>query len=418
MIKKNLLQQFLTIALLIFVVIYICLGLLIPNALTPIYEENIYSYLAQPLELLENNTNYDDIDNEIAYIYINQNTISTSGNLKSLINISTNKLLQKTTQAHGKFNYRGKIYYYNKLDTNNGYKVAVTNSDFIYHMKNKIFQNILPILLITLLVIVGMLVLWPRKLVKKIEHLKEKIDNLDNDSYVDKYNYVINDELKVLSDAIDDMKITLQKEDEFKTQMYQNISHDFKTPLTVIKSYMEAIDDGVMDSKEGVKVINEQIGKLENKVHSLLYLNKLNYIKDLDNISEETIDITEVILESVKKFKIQRPDIKWQIMFKDEKTLFKGSLDMWETIIDNLLNNFMRYTEKNIKITLKNQKLVFYNDGPNIDEEIFNDIFSPYKKGIKGEFGLGLSIIRKTVSLLGYEINIKNEKKGVNFIIK
>ena len=62
--------------------------------------------------------------------------------------------------------------------------------------------------------------------------------------------------------------------------MYQNISHDFKTPLTVIKSYIEAVEDGVEDEKNAFKVISQQTSKLEQKVHSLLYLNKLDYLKD------------------------------------------------------------------------------------------------------------------------------------------
>ena len=91
---------------------------------------------------------------------------------------------------------------------------------------------------------------------------------------------------------------------------------------------------------------------------------------------------------------------------------------MWETIIDNILNNFMRYAEKLIKIDVKNGKIIFYNDGPNINPNVLDDIFTPYTKGIKGQFGLGLSIVKKTISLLGYDIIVRNNKKGVSFMIK
>ena len=91
---------------------------------------------------------------------------------------------------------------------------------------------------------------------------------------------------------------------------------------------------------------------------------------------------------------------------------------MWETIIDNLLNNFMRYAKKEIKITIKNQKITLFNDGPNIDKSIIDNIFTPYKKGLNGMFGLGLSIVKKTLELLKYDISVDNVKNGVNFIIK
>ena len=77
----------------------------------------------------------------------------------------------------------------------------------------------------------------------------------------------------------------------------------------------------------------------------------------------------------------------------------------------------MRYTNENIKITLKQNKLILYNDGDAIDKDFLEVIFTPFRKGIKGEFGLGLSIVKKTLEMMGYDINIKNEKKGVSFII-
>ena len=52
-----------------------------------------------------------------------------------------------------------------------------------------------------------------------------------------------------------------------------------------------------------------------------------------------------------------------------------------------------------------------------IDNDFLEGIFTPFRKGIKGEFGLGLSIVKKTLNIMGYNISIKNEKKGVSFII-
>ena len=91
---------------------------------------------------------------------------------------------------------------------------------------------------------------------------------------------------------------------------------------------------------------------------------------------------------------------------------------MWEAIIDNLLNNFMRYAKKEIKITAKNKKIILYNDGEQIDPKVLDNIFTPYKKGINGMFGLGLSIVKKTLQVLNYDISVDNVKNGVNFIIK
>ena len=416
--RTKLLRQLLGIALLACLILYISLGVILPKILLPVYEKNIYQYLKQPLELIQNDINSTDFDEEVAYLYVtNTNGVIVSNNISSVINLSPEQILNNINSEHGKFKYLDKTYYYNTSRSKYVLKIAITNNDYINEIRLDIFSTLFPIAFITLLLISIVMLLWSRNLIKKIEKLKEKIDNLGNDNYNDTYHYKFDDEFKILSDAIDNMKQNLKEQEEYKNQMYQSISHDFKTPLTVIKSYLEAVEDGVEDSQNAAKIINEQINKLEIKVHSLLYINKLNYLKDTNNYKNEQVDLKEIIDNSVCKFKLQRPDINWKISVS-KNTVFNGTIDMWEAIIDNILNNFMRYAEKEIKITIKDKSIKFYNDGENINENILNDLFTPYKKGIKGEFGLGLSIVKKTVQLFGYEIIVRNDKKGVEFIIK
>ena len=415
MIKTTLYRQLISLAVIICGIIFISLGLLLPKLLLPIYEKNIYQYLKQPLELIESNVDKADFE-DVAYLYVVDGKIIVSDNLKDIIDIDTKQILDKVNNEYGKFTYLGKTYYYYNIDSEYINKIAITNNDYLLEIRSDIMKTLLPVIIGTLLITIGIIILWANQIVTKIYHLKEKVDNLDNDDYVDKYEYMVDDELSTLNKAIDDMKATLKKQEEYKNQMYQNISHDFKTPLTVIKSHMEAIEDGIMDPQTGGSIIKEQINKLEIKVHSLLYLNKLVYLKDIEK-KDEKIDIKPIIESSVDKFKIQRPDVNFTINISG-KTIFNGTLDMWEAIIDNLLNNFMRYALKEIKITIKNNKITLYNDGPHIDPNILNNIFTPYKKGIKGQFGLGLSIVKKTLNLLGYEITVNNEKKGICFIIK
>ena len=416
--KHNLYRQLITIVLLIFAIIYISISIILPKFLLPIYEKNIYFNLKTPLDIVQSNIGDSTLENNIAYIFVKDNITTTSSNLNNIIKLDTNQILERIKSNYGKFMYKSKTYYYNTKTENGTYKVSITNDNYISQMKKDIVASLMPVLLITLLTILVIVTMWSQMLADRIKKLKEKVDNLDNDDYNGKMPYIVDDEIEDLSHAVDEMKETLKKNDEYKNQMYQNISHDFITPLTVVSSYIEAIEDGVEDEKNGLNIIKQEIKKLEIKVHSLLYLNKLTYMKDTNNYKKETINIVDVLSESVQKFKLTRPDIKWQININDKKTIFKGSYDMWEAITDNILNNFIRYAKNEIKVTVKGHQITFYNDGPNIDEKVLNDIFTPYKKGIKGQFGLGLSIVKKTVSLLGYEISVKNEKNGISFIIK
>ena len=417
--KYDLNRQLISIGILICGIIFIALGILLPKVLTPIYENNIYQYLKQPLELIDYEIGDDEIGSDVAYLYItSQKEVISSENFSKVINIEPTEVLSEIDNDFGKFQYKGKTYYYNTSYNKFVTKISLTDDSYITDMRKDILYTIFPILLITLLIISGLLLLWSRKLVKKIEHLKQKVDNLSNDDYDDTYTYDEDDELKALSVAIDTMRENLKKQENYKNQMYQNISHDFKTPLTVIKSYIEAIQDGVQTVPQGLKVIEEQVNKLELKVHSLLYLNKLNYFKERKDLTVEKVNVQQVIYNSVEKMKNIRPDVKWTVYTKNSETIMKGTYDMWEAVVDNILSNFVRYAEKEIKVTIKGSKLTFYNDGPKLNEKDLENIFSPYKKGINGQFGLGLSIVRETLAFCGYEVTVKNEKKGVSFMIQ
>ncbi len=415
--KQTLSKQLIIIIFLVFSIAFICLGVVLPKTLIPLAENNVYRYLSEPLKFMQSNFDKDLPSSEIAYLYIIDQKIVTSDNLTEVMGFDNPLFIIKKIKnnTYGKFIYKHNTYYYYTIKTEQVTKIALTNDTYINKTKADILAAILPIVLGTLLIVGLILVIWSSIIIYKIDKLKSKVDNIDNEDYNHTIDFKANDEIKSLGYAIEDMRISLKSQGEYRNQMYQNISHDFKTPLTVIKSYIEAVHDEVEDKDKALQVIEEQTEKLENKVHSLLYLNKLDYLKD-SKPKIEKIDMEKLINAEVSKFKWKRKDVEFIVEY-DHKSVYFGTVEHWETILDNLLNNFMRYASTTIKINAKQNKIILYNDGSNIDNDLLEGIFTPFRKGIKGEFGLGLSIVKKTLCIIGYDINIKNEKKGVTFII-
>ena len=420
--NMSLTKQLIYIIILIIGIIFIALGIILPKELVPIYEENVYNKLKQPLTFIKN---YDDIDNlninndtDIAYIYQKNDKVFISGNIYDVVKDFDTDIINYTTQSYGKLVYKNRLYYYyHTYNANQEHVISITNDKYVNNMKREILYTILLVTGISFTLSSLIIISWSNNLVNDIIVLKKKIRNINNDNYNYVLNHDVDDEIKELDDSIKSMHEYLVNNETYKNQLYQNISHDFKTPIAVIKSYIEAAEDGIETKEKSFEIIKEQIDKLENKVHSLLYLNKLNYLKEQEEKLKSKTNLKSVVLPSVEKFKLIRPEIKYKVDIEDNQ-VFRGTYDMWETIIDNLLNNFMRYAKKEIKITIKNHKITLYNDGENIDESIINNIFTPYEKGLNGMFGLGLSIIKKTLALLNYDITVSNVKDGVNFIIK
>lgn len=417
-IKSKLSHQLLSTVLIAFTIILISMGIVLPNSMLPIYEKNLYNYLKQPLDFVDEDIVDNSISSQIGYIYIYNNVISHSDNFNELVKKGNVKqFLSMMDNTYGNFYYHGQKYYYYTTINDSVQRIAFTDNSYIVQSKQDSWAHIFPIIFLTLFIVALILVSWSSVVVKKIEKLKSKIDHIDDDSYNHKIEDSSDDEIRSLELAIEDMRVSLKNQEKYRSQMYQNISHDFKTPLTVIESYIEAVEDGVEDSTNALKIIKEQTIKLENKVRSLLYLNKLDYFKDIKGIELKDIDIKKIIETSVEKFKYRNSNIKFIVNIMNYSR-FLGTEDSWETIIDNLLNNAVRYAEKEIKITVRKNQITIYNDGPNIDSGLIDGIFVPFRKGVKGEFGLGLSIVKKTLTMMKCDITVKNHnKKGVSFVI-
>ena len=127
--------------------------------------------------------------------------------------------------------------------------------------------------------------------------------------------------------------------------------------------------------------------------------------------------MNEIINDIVINYKHQLGDIKLSTELEEE-VYFKGYKENWYTVVDNIVDNAKRYAKSEIKIILKKDKLIIYNDGDHLEDKFVDEIFKPYEKGSKGQFGLGMSIVQKTVNFFNMTLSAKNENVGVSFTIE
>lgn len=403
----NLKKQLGYLVLISLVLSLISLVVILPKLLTPFYENNIYNLLSQPLSYQDKNTN------NIVFIVKNNNGVYVSSDFNKMIDEKyVDNILLVATNNKGKFNIDSNTYYYTKNDK----VISITDDSYIKNLEDNLRRIILPLVSITIFIITLVLVIWNNHIVNKITKIQEKVNNLNNNNYTHSYNFIINDELNSLINSVEYMRCEINTKEEYKNDMYQSLSHELKTPITVISSYVEAANDKIITYEDAVKTIGDEIKTLSDDVNKILELNKINYLKDTME-SYEIIDITELLNEVITKYKIQRPDVNFLLDIKKINKV-RGTYDTWRIVIDNLLSNFIRYADKNIKITFKRNKMMFYNDGEAIPDNLIRDVFTKYKMGIKGNFGLGLSIVKNSLELYGYKIKVENKDNGVLFTIE
>lgn len=166
--KQNLSRQLIAIVIVIFILISIGLRILLPKVLLPIYEKNTYTFLKQPLDLINSDVSNAEFNSDLAYLYItNDGLIISSTNLNKIIKLSPEKILKKINKEQGKFSYLGHTYYYYTNGDKYVTKIALTNDKYIKKIKSDILYTIFPVLMFTLLLALGLILLWSRQLIKK-----------------------------------------------------------------------------------------------------------------------------------------------------------------------------------------------------------------------------------------------------------
>lgn len=308
--------------------------------------------------------------------------------------------------------------YYSVLRiTDKQYLISKTYSDNMDKLENVLVNSVVYITVIVVGFFFIVLMMWVITLIHPLNQIRNYIERVklgkDAELHVNR-----KDEIGELADALVSMRDELLRQEKTKEEMIHNISHDLKTPIATIKSYGESIKDGIYpyDTLEkSVDVIIENADRLEAKVHSLLFMNRVEYLisQDCEGISSNMQEIVETVVQNTKFIK---PEITIQTDL--EEVWFDGLAEPWRVAVENILENALRYAKTTIDIHLSEEEgLTIANDGPCMDEDRIKVLFKPYEKGQGGKFGLGLSIVSKVVNANHYEVCGENTADGVIFRI-
>lgn len=241
-------------------------------------------------------------------------------------------------------------------------------------------------------------------------------------------------EIDELSEALTQAQMEMVKTDELRRDLMANVSHDLKTPLTMIKAYAEMIRD--ISYKDHDKM-NEHLGIIVDETDRLTVL--VNDILDLsrmqsnaDTLSIETFDLADNIKTIVNRYQIIKETEKYIINVEmPESIKIKADKKKINQVIYNLINNAINYTGKDKTVTVRVTKHKKYylveiiDTGKGIKESEIPYIWNKYYKNDKNHqrnvvsTGLGLSIVKEILELHGYEYGVKSVlKKGSTFYFK
>ena len=306
-------------------------------------------------------------------------------------------------------------------------KILNRNVFLVSYMWDSYRQDLVQTLLQRLVLIMSLVFIlsWvpalglAKYLSKPLITLEKRVKKLANRDWHEPIIMERQDEIGRLGRSVEQLRNQLIQQDEAQQSFLQNTSHELKTPVMVIRSYTQAIQDGIYpkgDLINSIYVIEEEALRLEKCIHNLLYLTKLDYLAT-HNLSHEQVTMDQLIRDVVERFRYRRSELNWVLELTP--AAIKGDVEQWRVVLENLLDNQIRYADTQILISLmyleKKVHIRIWNDGPAIAPEVIHHIFDKYHKGSKGEVGLGLAIVHRVVSLNGGKIWVENEDVGISF---
>ena len=242
------------------------------------------------------------------------------------------------------------------------------------------------------------------------------------------------DELGILAVTLNDMAQQLKSADETQRNFIANISHDFRSPLTSIRGYLQAMADGVIPPESQEKYINIIIGetdRLTNLTQSILSLNSLDEARLGLELSR--FDIVSLIRSACETFEgvCSRKGITFELVFSAPQILVQADIGRINQALHNLIDNAIKFSYENGVIRIRVQEVgdkasVSVKDfGCGIAKEDLGKIWTRFYKTDtsrgkdKRGTGLGLSITKEIITAHGETIDVTSTPgSGTEFIFR
>ena len=224
-------------------------------------------------------------------------------------------------------------------------------------------------------------------------------------------------EFSILQKSFKNMLIRLKEQSQLQIDFVNNASHELKTPIFVIKGYIDMLNDWGKNDKEvldeGLIVLKKEIQNMQELTEKLLFLAKSkNLIAEKNNIN-----LDNVLKEVIDNLSFAYP--KQKINYISSEIFIESDIALLKLLFKNLIENAIKYGKDNpINIELKKEKkvkLIIEDFGVGISEKALPHIFERFyredearNREIKS-YGLGLSIVKEIISLLDIDIQVESQ---------
>ncbi|MBP5308056.1 MAG: HAMP domain-containing histidine kinase [Clostridia bacterium] len=336
-------------------------------------------------------------------------------------------------------NKTGTLYVYAKIVSENGaedpvYLILISSLENVTALLSLIQKQLGIISLIIIVIAFFISLIIASNLSRPLTEMSETAGKLAHGDFSVEFNANGYAEIRELSDTLNYMKEELKKTGVLQRELLANVTHDLKTPLTMVKAYAEMIKDISGNNKEKrdkhAQVIIDEADRLTMLVNDILNLSKLQ--SSVDDLEPELVNLSDLTKKVVDHFSSFSENNGYVIKTEIVPDLFVVcDAKKIEQVIYNLIGNAINYTGEdktvNVFLTENEGKVLFevVDSGKGIDEDKIDTIWEKYyrasdthKRPVKGT-GLGLSIVKAILESHNLKYGVISKKnEGSNFFVE
>lgn len=315
---------------------------------------------------------------------------------------------------------------------NCGTLIIHSTTEDINSMMRRIYSITFIPCLVIIVIAFALLQIISHKVIRPIKKLADVAQDYSKGDFDVETGITSSDEIGQLAESMEYMASELSKLEEYRHEFISNISHDFRSPLTSIRGYVSAIQDGTIPPEKQDRylgIVLDETNRLTKLTQGLLDLNRLEIYGPYLNLT--TFDFIDIIRPTLNTFEIKCIDKNVAIYLNNhaEVTMVQADKTKIQQVVYNLLDNALKFTPEGkhiyINIVEKDDKLQISikDEGIGMSEDTQKKIWTRFYKDDtsrgkdKGGTGLGLAITKEIIKAHNETIDVySTEGEGSEFV--
>ncbi len=334
---------------------------------------------------------------------------------KHILSASAQRSLARGAPVQGTLTMDGRAYFFAARSANPGTLILLRRESAVGSLLSPYVWGLLIAAAVGGVLAAAAAFLLARRIARPVDRVSAAARSLARGTHPEPVPVEGAAEIATLAVAFNDLAAQLRQAQEAERNFLLSVSHELKTPLTAIRGYAEAVEDGAVDPREAAATVASEARRLERLVRDLLDLARMN--KTDFSVHNTEIDLAEVAADAVHRYEQQAESFGVELhVVADGSAPAIADADRVLQVVSNLVENALRLTPPGgeVRVVATPGVLRVEDTGPGLaeadTERAFDRFYLHERYGLERQVGtgLGLAIVKELMLAMGGNVDVES----------